>query len=395
MDFKTYFDLKINQSKNKNTNKLKQFFINSEMEILRNKTISIVGTNGKTSTANIIYNYLNKKNIKTTKFISPHLVDIEERIESSSQLNYLEAFKQVKKFEKELGLNLGYFESLFLIACKVFLLNNDDYFICEAGIGGKLDTTSIIQSNTVVLTNIGFDHQELLGNSKLEILDQKVNISQNIKNLFIGELDKSLISNIKSLNNSIERIYFSKDSSLNFDLNFDELSYVQKNAILAFLVLDKLIDFKNTFSIENETFQQPGRFETVSIKPLKIIDGSHNISGLEAAIRDYQKKYLNDPIDVFVGFKKGKNYKEMLMLISKYSFFNIFVINDDEFYQQEKVENLTDYLDLIKKNYAVVPLDYFDNNMNSSILIGSLYLIGEYKKRNKLWKHFLWLSQME
>ncbi|MDA3013838.1 MAG: Mur ligase family protein, partial [Actinomycetota bacterium] len=137
MDFKTYFDLKINQSKNKNTNKLKQFFINSEMEILRNKTISIVGTNGKTSTANIIYNYLNKKNIKTTKFISPHLVDIEERIESSSQLNYLEAFKQVKKFEKELGLNLGYFESLFLIACKVFLLNNDDYFICEAGIGGK------------------------------------------------------------------------------------------------------------------------------------------------------------------------------------------------------------------------------------------------------------------
>ncbi|MDA3013737.1 MAG: Mur ligase family protein, partial [Actinomycetota bacterium] len=279
---------------------------------------------------------------------------------------------------------LGYFESLFLIACKVFLLNNDDYFICEAGIGGKLDTTSIIQSNTVVLTNIGFDHQELLGNSKLEILDQKVNISQNIKNLFIGELDKSLISNIKSLNNSIERIYFSKDSSLNFDLNFDELSYVQKNAILAFLVLDKLIDFKNTFSIENETFQQPGRFETVSIKPLKIIDGSHNISGLEAAIRDYQKKYLNDPIDVFVGFKKGKNYKEMLMLISKYSFFNIFVINDDEFYQQEKVENLTDYLDLIKKNYAVVPLDYFDNNMNSSILIGSLYLIGEYKKRNKL-----------
>ncbi|MDA2970103.1 MAG: Mur ligase family protein [Candidatus Actinomarina sp.] len=384
MDFKTYFDLKINQSKNKNTNKLKQFFINSEMEILRNKTISIVGTNGKTSTANIIYNYLNKKNIKTTKFISPHLVDIEERIESSSQLNYLEAFKQVKKFEKELGLNLGYFESLFLIACKVFLLNNDDYFICEAGIGGKLDTTSIIQSNTVVLTNIGFDHQELLGNSKLEILDQKVNISQNIKNLFIGELDKSLISNIKSLNNSIERIYFSKDSSLNFDLNFDELSYVQKNAILAFLVLDKLIDFKNTFSIENETFQQPGRFETVSIKPLKIIDGSHNISGLEAAIRDYQKKYLNDPIDVFVGFKKGKNYKEMLMLISKYSFFNIFVINDDEFYQQEKVENLTDYLDLIKKNYAVVPLDYFDNNMNSSILIGSLYLIGEYKKRNKL-----------
>ena len=384
MDFKTYFDLKINQSKNKNTNKLKQFFINSEMEILRNKTISIVGTNGKTSTANIIYNYLNKKNIKTTKFISPHLVDIEERIKSSSQLNYLEAFKQVKKFEKELGLNLGYFESLFLIACKVFLLNNDDYFICEAGIGGKLDTTSIIQSNTVVLTNIGFDHQELLGNSKLEILDQKVNISQNIKNLFIGELDKSLISNIKSLNNSIERIYFSKDSSLNFDLNFDELSYVQKNAILAFLVLDKLIDFKNTFFIENETFQQPGRFETVSIKPLKIIDGSHNISGLEAAIRDYQKKYLNDPIDVFVGFKKGKNYKEMLMLISKYSFFNIFVINDDEFYQQEKVENLTDYLDLIKKNYAVVPLDYFDNNMNSSILIGSLYLIGEYKKRNKL-----------
>jgi hypothetical protein len=74
----------------------------------------------------------------------------------------------------------------------------------------------------------------------------------------------------------------------------------------------------------------------------------------------------------------------MILLISEYSFLNIYVLKENEFYQQEKPENITKYLDSIKRKYEIVSLDHFDRNMNSSILIGSLYLVGEYKKRKKL-----------
>jgi dihydrofolate synthase/folylpolyglutamate synthase len=384
MDYKNYFDSKAYQSKNKNTKELIRFFSKSELKDLSENTISIVGTNGKTSTANIIHKFLSQEKIKSTKFISPHLIDFKERIESSSEQNFINAFVEVKKFEEKAKLNLGYFEAFFLMSSKLFLLNNDQFFICEAGIGGKLDTTSIIQSENVVLTNIGYDHQELLGNSLLEILEQKINISQNIKNLFVGELDNNLISKIHLLNKNVEEIHYSNFIAEKIDLDIEQLSYIQKNALLALLVLEKIINYKHTDSIEDKVFEQPGRFEIVNHDPLKIIDGAHNVTGLQATLKDYAKKYNSKPIDVYIGFKIGKNYKDMILLISKYSFLNIYVINENQFYQQEKLENITNYLDSIKRKYEIVTLDHFDGNMNSSILIGSLYLVGEYKKRKKL-----------
>jgi len=384
MDYKNYFDSKAYQSKNKNTKELIRFFSKSELKDLSENTISIVGTNGKTSTANIIHKFLSQEKIKSTKFISPHLIDFKERIESSSEQNFINAFVEVKNFEEKAKLNLGYFEAFFLMSSKLFLLNNDQFFICEAGIGGKLDTTSIIQSENVVLTNIGYDHQELLGNSLLEILEQKINISQNIKNLFVGELDNNLISKIHLLNKNVEEIHYSNFIAEKIDLDIEQLSYIQKNALLALLVLEKIINYKHTDSIEDKVFEQPGRFEIVNNDPLKIIDGAHNVTGLQATLKDYAKKYNSKPIDIYIGFKIGKNYKDMILLISKYSFLNIYVIKENQFYQQEKLENITNYLDSIKRKYEIVTLDHFDGNMNSSILIGSLYLVGEYKKRKKL-----------
>jgi len=205
-------------------------------------------------------------------------------------------------------------------------------------------------------------------------LEQKINISQNIKNLFVGELDNNLISEIHYSNFIAEKIA----------LDIEQLSYIQKNALLALLVLEKIINYKHTDSIEDKVFEQPGRFEIVNNDPLKIIDGAHNVTGLQATLKDYAKKYNSKPIDIYIGFKIGKNYKDMILLISKYSFLNIYVINENQFYQQEKLENITNYLDSIKRKYEIVTLDHFDGNMNSSILIGSLYLIGEYKKRKKL-----------
>ena len=201
-ELEEYLDSKIGLTNNKNLQVLHRFFTQAQLNNLMNKTISIVGTNGKTSTANFIYKLLNNEMTKVLMFTSPHLVNFSERIQSNNEINFDYLSRIVKDFESENNINLGYFETLFLISCKAFLDNEMDYFICEAGIGGMLDTTSIIQSKNVVLTNIGRDHQDLLGDTALGVLDQKIFVSNNIDNLFVGDLSEELIIIINIVNQS-------------------------------------------------------------------------------------------------------------------------------------------------------------------------------------------------
>ena len=156
-NLKKYLEAKENSRGNKNLNYLSSFFSETELSILSDKTISIVGTNGKSSTANNIAMLLKGLDKSYIAFTSPHLLDHKERITTHKDLDLNQYIQYLENFEFENNIILGYFESTFLIAAKEFLDNDLDYFVCEAGIGGKYDTTSIIQSKTVVLTSIGLN----------------------------------------------------------------------------------------------------------------------------------------------------------------------------------------------------------------------------------------------
>ena len=381
-NLKNYLEAKVNIRGNKNLNYLSSFFSEAELSILSDKTISIVGTNGKSSTANNIAMLLKGLDKSYISFTSPHLHDFRERITAHKDLNLNQYIQYLENFELENNIILGYFESTFLIAAKAFLHNDLDYFICEAGIGGKFDTTSIIQSKTVVITSIGLDHTDILGNKITDILNQKIYVSNNIETLFVSILNEELIEIIKSEYTNYSRSIYLSEFLNSKNILFSNLTFKDLNYYLSAMVVDFLHQDVKYADLNNIKIQEPkGRFEIVNDSPIKIIDGAHNYEGVEILLRNYENKYGHLNTDIFLGFKKGKDINSILNLIIGKTNYNLHLIEDDTFFDQENVKEIIYLLNKHGKHYKIVSLEQFKKNKKPSILLGSLYLIGEYKKR--------------
>ena len=378
-ELEEYLNSKIGLTNNKNLEALHRFFTKDQLENLMDKTIAIVGTNGKTSTANFIYNLLGKEDKQVLMFTSPHLMNFQERIQSHSNINYDYISRIVHDFEIENNITLGYFETLFLIACKAFLDNEMDYFICEAGIGGVLDTTSIIQSKNVVLTNIGRDHQELLGYTDLEVLDQKIFVSNSIDNLFVGNLSDELIKVIENNYKHFNSKYFLNDfvEGKSKDFTSNQINYLLASLIVNFLISSSIRKLPLDF---NKEFVE-GRFEVINRNPLKILDGAHNIDGFIKTIEDYEKVYSSGDTHLYLGFKNGRNIENIISYLKPKKQYKLNFIEDNTFFNQQNPDKFIDFLKSENIDYKIVELSTFSSNKNPSILLGSLYLIGEYKKR--------------
>ena len=379
-ELEEYLNSKIGLTNNKNLEALHRFFTEDQLKNLMDKTIAIVGTNGKTSTANFIYNLLGKEEKQVLMFTSPHLVNFQERIQSHSNINFDYISRIVHDFEIENNITLGYFETLFLIACKAFLDNEMDYFICEAGIGGVLDTTSIIQSKNVVLTNIGRDHQELLGYTALEVLDQKIFVSNSIDNLFVGNLSDELIKVIENNYKHIKSKNFLNDfvEGKSKDFTSNQINYLLASLIVNFLISSSIRKIPLDF---NKEFVE-GRFEIINRNPLKILDGAHNIDGFIKTIEDYEKVFSLEDTRLFLGFKNGKNIENIISYLKAKKQYKLNFIEENTFFNQLNPDKFIDYLKSENIDYKLAELSTFSSNKNPSILLGSLYLIGEYKKRN-------------
>ena len=381
-ELEEYLNSKIGLTINKNLDVLHRFFTEPELDNLMNRTISIVGTNGKSSTANFVYQLLSNEITKVLMFTSPHLVNFSERIQSNSEIKFDYLTGIIQDFESGNNITLGYFETLFLIACRAFLDNEMDYFICEAGIGGKLDTTSVIQSKNVVLTNIGRDHQELLGDTAHKVLDQKIFVSDNIDNLFVGDLSDELVKVIENNYKHCKSKFFLKDFVDNESKKIKNLTANQVNYILASITVNSILNLKKKeISLDFINSLVEGRFEIINRNPLKILDGAHNIDGFIKTLEDYEKVYSSDVTNLYLGFKNGKNIESIISYINSKKQYKLNFIEGDSFFDQQNPNNFINYLKDEDIDYRIVNLEAFSSNKNPSILLGSLYLIGEYKKR--------------
>ena len=380
IDFEQFLNDRINN--NKNLENLASFLTEDELSYLSDKSISIVGTNAKTSTANYIYLALSELGIKTLLFTSPHLISYDERIQSNQdEINHSHYVEQIKGFEEKKSITLGYFETLFLIACRTFIDQELDIFIVEAGIGGRLDTTSMIDYKNVILTNVGYDHQDLLGETLEDILYEKIKISNKIDNLVCGDISskhKELIS--KEL----------KDTSISYldqnnNYKSNEEDFRLKNIDLALFSIDKILgkEIKSETISKIKEYKVQGRFEIINNNPVKILDGAHNISGFETFFQNLDHLYKDIDFQCYLGLKEGKEFQIILDFLSKKENISINIIEDNSFYNQMSCKNLISYLEERKINFELSTTEKFHLSKQHCILIGSLYLIGEYKKEFK------------
>lgn len=401
MDSLQYLIRKSSSNSNKNLDKLSKFFSQEELNKLSQKSVSIVGTNGKTTTATVLNNILSNRGLSTVLFTSPHLVSLNERIQINKEMiKDVEldiAMQGIKLFEKENNIVLGYFESIFLIAAKKFLDEGLDIFIAEAGIGGRLDTTSILNSRTVCLTNIGLDHTELLGTTIKEILLEKIHVSKKVNNFINGSEVihneyKFLIK--KSLQVEEEQYFlgFQKEELMN-SLNKNYIKSNQETAKKTAEVILKYLQPKHFLKNDNSLLNNihntipDGRFQIIQESPiLKILDGAHNPAGVEAFFNLLEDRYKIDEImnfDCYIGFNKSKDFAEMLSIIWLKDYLNIKVLEDDSFFKQHNTEALKQLFISNNKEFQKSTLKEFHFSKKPSILLGSLYLVGEYIKEYK------------
>ena len=259
------------------------------------KSIHIAGTNGKGSTAHIISSILQEAGYKVGLYTSPHLKDFRERIRINGKMisekdviNFVSQNKN--EFEK---IKMSFFEYTVALAFHHFA-NNVDIAIIETGLGGRLDSTNIINPEISIITNIGYDHVNLLGNTLEKIAFEKAGIiKQNIP-VVIGrkqEETKNIFLEIAEEKNA--PFSFSK----NYNYSSDSLrgEYQKENintAISALNILDLKISEHNIINGLNNISINTGirgRWEQLGKEPLIICDTGHNNDGISNIVRQIKK----------------------------------------------------------------------------------------------------------
>ncbi|WP_113635500.1 bifunctional folylpolyglutamate synthase/dihydrofolate synthase [Nubsella zeaxanthinifaciens] len=313
------------------------------------KTIHVGGTNGKGSTSHMLAAIFQKAGYKTGLYTSPHLKDFRERIRVNGKM-VSKSF--VTKFVKEhqtliSAIEPSFFEVTVAMAFSYFEQQQVDIAIIEVGLGGRLDSTNIIQPELAVITNISLDHTNMLGNTFAEIAFEKAGIIKKNTPVIIGEhhpetdpvfikkateqnanlifaQDDLIVTNIAKNVDTLKVDVIQKDQTLFKNLALDLTGgYQLKNILtvieaslqlkkLGYNLTDKAI-LDALKSVKKLTGLQ-GRWQTLHKKPLTICDTGHNKAGIAEVVENIkQTPYEN--LHMVIGMVKDKDINAVLALL--------------------------------------------------------------------------------
>jgi len=289
------------------------------------KAIHVGGTNGKGSTSHMIASVLQEAGYKVGLYTSPHLKNFTERIRINGQ-EVLEDFVVDFISENKMFLEkqqLSFFEMTVGMAFQYFAQEDVDIAIIEVGLGGRLDSTNIITPEVSVITNIGLDHTQFLGETLTEIAFEKAGIIKENVPVVIGERQIA-----------IEKVFIDKASELNSEISFasdvesvyqtDLLGNCQQfNSKTAVVAIQKLKDFLiSDQNISNglmnvvKNTNLVGRWQVLQNVPKVICDTAHNTEGLKLTMNQLKKESYSK-LHIVLGVVDDKNLKDVLPLFPK------------------------------------------------------------------------------
>ena len=295
-------------------------FIN-ELNLPKNqlKYIHVGGTNGKGSTCSFISSILQEAGYKVGTFSSPHFYDYRERIkinntkiEKSFIVDFIDKNKNIIE-----TLGLSFFELSFGLCLSYFNQKKVDYAVIEVGLGGRLDATNIINPLVSVITNISYDHMDILGDSLEKIAKEKAGIIKKNSKIIIGErnseVDKIFINKSKDISSSL--VFASDNYS---EKIYSDIDYLNKNINTAIYAC-KALSLKNinqnsilrgikNVAINTNMF---GRWSIIDNNPKIIFDAAHNEGGFES-IGKQLSKLSYDKLFVLLSFVKGKKINNLI-----------------------------------------------------------------------------------
>ncbi len=318
--------------------------------------IHITGTNGKGSTAKYLQLILTNNGFRTGTFTSPYLIRHNDRIcidgEMIDDASLLEIINGLHELIETEGLSM--FEIDLLICLKWFENKNLDYLIFEAGIGGLNDKTNIFDSNISAITNVGFDHQDMLGETLQEICGQKMGIIRPGSTFLTTETNSDLLAMMESRCRELDTRFV---RVVRYDLQIDgqfipvkfDPAYQQANCALALAIAKELIPLDIELTKKAiEAFSLPLHFEKIG---KFILDGSHNPAGIAALVESIAG--LNNVAFVFSALDDKDNAK-MLELLNNYP---VYVSSFPDIRQKpNKYENFTNTLSKIYEKYDTIIL---------------------------------------
>lgn len=309
-----------------NTVALAQHLGNPEKDL---RCIHVAGTNGKGSTSHLLAAVLQEAGYKVGLYTSPHLKDFRERI----KINGIEISEQFivdfvadnkPFFEKH---QLSFFEMTVGLAFDYFKKEKTDITIIEVGMGGRLDSTNIITPVVSVITNIGLDHTQFLGNTLEAIAHEKAGIIKPGIPVVIGEYTSATKKVFEEkARETHSEIYFASEE---IDVTPETAllgDYQQQNKKTVVQTI-KLLQSQNEFIISEENIKDgflnviattglQGRWQQIHNNPKAVCDTAHNSHGLKIVLKQIQKEKF-DNLHIVLGVVNDKDLEEILPLFPK------------------------------------------------------------------------------
>lgn len=376
-----------------NIKKLCNFFGNPQNKI---KTIHIGGTNGKGSTSNMLASVLQEAGYKVGLYNSPHLVDFTERIKINGKncdkkfvFDFIQKLKNLPS-----DIRPSFFEFTTIMAFEYFYQQNIDFAIIEVGLGGRLDSTNIIQPLVSAITNIALDHTDILGNTIEKIALEKAGIIKTRVSIVCGDENPIAKEIIKEKANKENSKFIDATEIRTTQTSDLKGKYQVKNIKVALALVQELIE-KNV-KISDEQLQRGlnnvqrntnfiGRWFVFSEQPLTICDTGHNQAGLEEVFA--QLNTISKQKHIVLGFVNDKKIDDVMRLIPKDSmcYFvkpNINRGRHPKDYEALLIENNLKYqiFDDVNSGYKIAKTNC---NKDEMIFIGgSNFVIGDFLQKN-------------